>query len=135
MPHYTFELRDGSSQIEDATGVNLPDRQQAVRYAHQVARELMRCREKQTRTWRLDVYEDEGERLFEIPFVRIDETLAHLSPSVRAMMEDLCDRVRSLMEARSAAAATVRESRALVARSRGRPYLATTSGRRTIRDA
>jgi hypothetical protein len=48
-------------------------------------------------------------------------------------MEDLCDHCRSLNEVMSAASVTMRESRALVARSRGKPYLAAAFGQRTIR--
>jgi hypothetical protein len=48
-------------------------------------------------------------------------------------MVDLCYRCRLLQEAMSAASITMRESRALVARSRGKPYLAAAFGQRTIR--
>lgn len=128
---YTLELRDGSNWIEDE--VALPDRERAFEYARTVVRELMCCRERQTRTWRLDVYEDKGARVFEIPFAQLDETLSHLSPNGRETIVDLCDRCRSLKEAMSTAVVTMRESRALVARSQGKPYLAATFGQRTIR--
>jgi hypothetical protein len=134
MPTYTFELKDGSCGIADETGVNLPDREHALGYAIEVARELMGGREAQTRFWRLDVYEGGGERIFEIPFVRVDRTLDHLAPELRTVMEGLCDRHRSLKEANYAARVTVRESRALIAIARGKPYLATYAGERTIRD-
>jgi hypothetical protein len=133
MPVYTFELRDGDRAIQDTSGVRLPDRDRAFQYARDVARELMSCREAQTRSWRLDVYEGDGERIFELPFARIDPTLDHLVPETRTTVERMNDRYRSLREAMAAARVTVRESRALVARSRGRPYLATELGERTIR--
>jgi hypothetical protein len=133
MPLYTFELRDGSCGITDTAGVKFADRDQALCYAYGVIRELMSQCEQETRTWRLDVYEDHDRRLFEIPFARLDETLDHLSTPWRSKVEDLCNRSRSLREAYSAASATVRESRALVARSRGQPYLATDRGQRVIR--
>jgi hypothetical protein len=117
MPVYTFELRDGDRRIEDGSGVNLPDREHARRYARDVARELMSCREAQTRTWRLDVYDGSGERIFELPFASIDPTLDHLVPEMRTTVERMCDRYRSLREAIAAANFTVRESRALVALS------------------
>jgi hypothetical protein len=133
MPVYTFKLRDGSCEVQDEVGVNLPDREQALHYARDVARELMNCREPQTRTWLLGVYENRHERVFEIPFATIDGTLDHLAPELRSKVEDLCDRSRSLKEAISAARLTVRESRALVSRSRGKPYLAAKHGQKTIR--
>jgi|HubBroStandDraft_6_1064221.scaffolds.fasta_scaffold30432_3 hypothetical protein len=134
MPIYTFELHDGDHRVEDQTGVGLPDRARALAYAHDVARELMRCREPQARIWRLDVYE-EGERIYEVPFASIDRTLDHLRPELRATVEQSCERHRSVKEAIGAARVTARESRALVALSHGKPYLAAQSGKRTIRGA
>jgi hypothetical protein len=87
----------------------------------------------EARTWRLDVYEDKGARVFEIAFARFDEMFGHLAPKMRETMVDLRDRCRSLQEAMIAASITMRESRALVARSRGKPYLAAAFGKRTIR--
>jgi hypothetical protein len=133
MPLYTFELRDGSCGIQDLTGVALPDRDHALAYAHGVAHELMKGCERQARTWRLDVYENNSGRVYALPFASIDQTLDHLSAPLRSTVEELCDRTRSLSETISAAQVTVRESRALVARSRGRPYLATEAGQTTIR--
>jgi hypothetical protein len=93
----------------------------------------MSGREAETRFWRLDVYEDNNERIVEIPFASIDWTLDHLVPELRAIVEGLCDHRRSLKEANYAARVTLRESRALVAIARGKPYLATYAGERTIR--
>jgi hypothetical protein len=134
MPLYTFELRDGSLGIADTVGVSFADRDQAQCYAYEVIRELMGCCEEQTRTWRLDVYEVHDRRVFEIPFAQLDQTLDHLSPHWRTRIEDLCDRSRKVHEAFSVARVTMRESRALVARSRGRPYLATEGGKPIIRE-
>jgi hypothetical protein len=134
MPLYTFELRDGSSGIADTVGVSFADRDQALNYAYDVIRELMTQCERETRTWRLDVYEDHDQRVFEIPFARLDDTLDHLSARWRSKVEDLCNRSRSLREACTAASETVRESRALVAWSRGKPYLATDRGQKVIRE-
>jgi hypothetical protein len=133
MPRYTFDLRDGSSGTRDETGIELPDRDHALRYAHSVARELMSGRELQTRFWCLDVYEDNTTRVFGISFATVDQTLDHLAPELRTMMERICERRRALCEANHAAHITVRESRALVALSRGKPYLVTYAGQRTIR--
>lgn len=133
MPLYTFELRDGSRRIQDPIGVQLHDHFAAYDYACEVVRELMSGREGETRTWRLDVYEGTAARAFAIPFASVDPTLDHLLPELRATVERWCERSRSLQEAVSAARVTVRESRALVARSRGKPYLAAEYGETTIR--
>lgn len=58
MQVYTFELKDGGVPLsKDRSGVHLPDRDRAFRYALDVAHELMSCREAQTR---LDVYSVKG---------------------------------------------------------------------------
>jgi len=134
MPNYTFELRDGSGGIDDESGVALTDGVDALRYAQTVVRELMRSREAQTRTWRLDVYDEAGACVIELPFASIDPTLDHLRPELRAMVEKFCDRRRSVDEMIHTARGTVRESQALVARSRGNLYVAARSGEKTIRD-
>jgi hypothetical protein len=129
MPNYTFQLRDGSDPIEDDIGVTLTDRRDAYHYARGVVRELMSGRETQTRTWRLDVYENSAQRVFAITFASLDDTLDHLQPELRVLVEGLCDRHRSLREVEQNAE---RELRARQARARRKPYLITNLGRRTI---
>lgn len=133
MPLYTFKLRQGSAPLADDAGIHLPDREQALVYGKEVARELMQGREAKTRSWRLDIYENHGDRVFELPFAAIDPTLDHLVPEFRSTVERLSNAYRSWQETVHAARVTMRESRALVARSRGKPYLATFAGERTIR--
>jgi hypothetical protein len=133
MPIYAFELRDGSRPVIDNTGVRLAGREEAFAYAKEIVLELMSGCEAQTRSWRLDVYEAGEGLVFKIPFVLLDPTFAHLDKSWRETLERLCDGRRSLGEAVYTARATVRESRALVSRARGKPYLAASAGERTIR--
>src|SRR5215469_14553050 len=58
MAAYTFRLLDGCGEVEDETGVNFGHPDHAIRYARNVVHELMRNRELETRSWRLDVYEN-----------------------------------------------------------------------------
>ena len=58
MPTYTFKVLDGCGDVEDEAGVSFRHRDRAIRYARDVVHELMRNREVQTRSWRLDVYEN-----------------------------------------------------------------------------
>jgi len=134
MPRYTFKLRDDGDGVEDENGVNLPDAEVAYRYACDVVRELMNCRELRTRHWQLDVYQDENEKVFEIPFARLDRTLDHLKPPLRGLVEQTCERHRALRDVLHAATITVQEAKSLVTRSRGKPYLAADRGRKIIRD-
>lgn len=134
MPYYTFELRDGRGDLDDGTAVSFTDGAGALRYAQTVVQELSRCREAETRTWRLDVYNEDGERVIALPFASLDPTLDHLRPELRAMVERFCDRRRAVDEAIYAVSTTVRESQALVAQSRGKLYVAASAGEKTIRD-
>lgn len=133
MPVYTFDLRDGSDGVADREGIALRDPDHATDYALQVIRELLQGNELEARQWQLDVYEDGRQRIFSIPFASVDHSLDHLSPQLRRNLETCCDRARALKEAMSAARATIRESRAVVARSRRQPYLAAVRGKSTIR--
>jgi hypothetical protein len=134
MPIYTFKLYDGCGALEDRTGVALTDDQSAIRYARDVVHELMKHREVETRCWQLDVYEEGGKHVCEISFASVDPTLNHLSPELRAKVESLSEQKRFLSDARHALRVTLAESRALIARARGKPYLASRFGKPTIRD-
>jgi hypothetical protein len=134
MPRYTFRLRDDDTGVEDDTGVSLPDDDVAYRYACDVVHELMQRREQHTRSWQLQVYEAEERKVFEIPFARLDPTLDHLSAPLRDLVELNAQRVRSLKDTLCATRLTVQEATSLVARSRGKPYLAVVRGRKIIRD-
>lgn len=136
MPTYTFKLQDGCGGVEDETGVSFPDNDRAIRYAYDVVHELMRCRELETRSWRLGVYAS-GEAdspICEIPFASVDPSLDHLAPKLRTMVEAAAERMGGLREVIHSVQATVQESRALVARARGKPYLASRFGKPVIRN-
>ena len=94
----------------------------------------MNCRELRTRHWQLDVYEGDGKKVFEIPFVAIDPTLDHLTTAQRSLVEHGSRIIRSSKKTLYAARLTGREAGSLVARSRGKPYLAADRGRKVIRD-
>lgn len=133
MPVYTFKLRDGAGSVDDESGVVLRDRDLALDYAHDVVKELLKGQELEVRTWRLDVYEDEVLHVFAIPFATLDDTLDFCQPELRKTIELLAERQRALREVVHNARNTLREARALVAMSRGKPYLAAERGERTIR--
>jgi len=130
MPRYTFELHSDKSPVRDDAWFT--NRERACAHAQHVARELMYGCELRTRSWRLDVYEN-GECVSQLPFASVDETLDHLQPALRETVERSNDSLLGLHETLSSARATLRESRALVARSRGKPYLVTEGGEPTIR--
>src|SRR5262249_56410309 len=96
--------------------------------------ELMNQRGVRTRSLRIDVYENGAKKLFEILFASVDDTLNHLKPENRELVEMTALRRRLLQDTLRAAWITYRESQALVGRSRGKLYLAADHGQKTIRD-
>jgi hypothetical protein len=134
MPTYTFKLLDDGSGVTDDLGIRLPNTKAAHGYACDVAHELMDHREEATRSWRLDVYENGAKKLFEILVATVDDTLNHLKPDNRKLVETTAMRRRLLHDTFHAAWITCRESQALLARSRGKLYLAADRGEKTIRD-
>jgi hypothetical protein len=97
-PTYTFKLRDDSSGVVDDVGVALSDNASAYLYAQGVARELMRCREIQTRYWDLEVYRDGEGPLFDILFATVDPTLDHLRRELRSLVERVSGKKRALRD-------------------------------------
>jgi hypothetical protein len=133
VPTYTFTLRSDGCDVEDDVGITLTNNACAYRYARTVARELMRCRETQTRYWQIKVYRDGEGPLFDILFASVDPTLDHLRRELRALVERVCERKRALKDVVYACEVNLRESRSLLARSRGKPYLIAENGELIIR--
>jgi hypothetical protein len=133
MPRYYFDLRDGSRGYQDTTGVDLPDVQTAREYAQRVATELMKNREAQARHWRIHVQNERGEAVLDVPFIAHDLTLSHLSVQHRQAVHELSDRLHGLREAIEQARAVQLQARSLIAKSRGRPYLAADHGDGVLR--
>ena len=134
MATYTFTLRSDGCEVNDDVGIALTDNASAYQYARTVARELMRCRETQTRCWRIEVYRDGEGPLFDVLFASVDPTLDHLRCELRALVESASEKRRALKDAVYACQASLRESRSLLARSRGKPHLIAENGEITIRD-
>jgi hypothetical protein len=127
---YTFELHDGGRPIRDDTSFAV--RELALAHADTVVLELMKHCEPESRSWRLDVFE--GDMLVrQLLFASVDPTLDHLDPALRMTVGQSNATLLASMEAQSSARVTRRETRALAARSRGKPYLATERGEPTIR--
>jgi hypothetical protein len=129
MPRYYFNLRDGGGGVTDPEGTDLPGRAAAKAYAAQVATELMGRAEVKRRHWQLDVSDGAGKVLFSVPFAAVDTTIDHLAPTTRSLIEQLCRNRRELGEAVFEARLAALKSKATIARSKGKPYLAAHLGR------
>jgi uncharacterized protein DUF6894 len=133
VPTYTFTLRGDGRDNSDDMGIALADNASAYGYACTVARELMRCRETQTRYWRIKVYRDGQGPVFDVLFASVDPTLDHLRRELRALVESVSEKTGALKDVLYACEMSLRESRSLLARSRGQPYLIAENGEVTIR--
>jgi Domain of unknown function (DUF6894) len=128
---YTFKLRGDGRDVNDNVGIALADNASAYGYARTVARELMRCREAQTRYWHIKVYRDGEGPLFDILFASVDPTLDHLRRELRVLVERVSERKRALKDVVYACELNLRQSRSLLARSRGKPFLIAENGELT----
>jgi hypothetical protein len=99
MPRYFFNLNDGRKIIPDLEGTELPDDDSARAHAAQVARELARNREEETRSWRLAVCDAQGTLRFELLFASMDEAISRLPPVIRFMFDDAGGSTASFNEA------------------------------------
>jgi hypothetical protein len=126
-------LRSEGCEVDDDVGVALTDNASAYQYARKVARELMRCRETQTRYWQIKVYRDGEGPLFDVLFASVDPTLDHLRRESRSLVETVSEKKRALKDVVYACELSLRESRSLIARSRGKPHLIAENGEVTIR--
>ena len=129
VPTYCFHLKTGSDgTIVDTDGTDLPDDRSAREHAEAIARELMAHREPRTRSWRLDVRDNDGLPCFDLLFARFDDTLSHLTPDLRASLENLCASSASFAEAIHAMKLTLLDIKATIARAEGALYLAAVNG-------
>jgi hypothetical protein len=99
MPRYFFNLNDCLKIIPDLEGTELPDDDSARAHAVQVARELARNREHDTRSWSLAVCDEEGTLRFELLFASMDEAISRLPSALRFMFADAGGSMASLNEA------------------------------------
>jgi len=86
MPTYHFHLRTKDGTVLDPDGTELPNQALALGHARMVAAELMQYREPRTRYWRLDVYDGDGRRCFDLVFATADPSIRHLTPELRRLV-------------------------------------------------
>jgi len=88
MPRYFFNLNDGEKIIPDLEGTELPDDDSARAHATQVARELARNREQETRSWRLAVCDAHGTLCFELLFASMDDSISRSPAAIGFLTDD-----------------------------------------------
>ena len=130
MQAFYFHLRAGDHRILDEEGEELPDARAARDHAIQVVRELMRARESRTRHYRLDVCDQDGGLVAEVPFATVDPTLNHLQTDLKRLVERLTDTRREFYETLVDTDRLRLELRAMRFRLRGKPYVVARKGQR-----
>lgn len=98
MPIFHFNLKADNATYVDPVGTDLRDEREALDHARQVARELMRCQELRTRSWRLQICDAEHKPCIELPFAGIDPATAHVLSSPSSPV-DIERRQRGLLAA------------------------------------
>ena len=61
----------------------------------------MRARESRTRHYRLDVCDEDGDLVAEVPFATVDPTLNHLQPDLKRLVERLSETRREFFETKA----------------------------------
>jgi hypothetical protein len=128
MSLFYFNLRDGTDGIQNSDGIDLPDRDAAYWEAEQIADELMRNTKRRPRHWQLQIRDADDRLVFEMPFAAVDRTLANFEPGERRLIERHAEIARALLETQHRSRMLIRRSRAIMARSKKRPYLAACQG-------
>lgn len=95
---YFFRLKAQDTILTDLDGVDLADEHAALAHARAVAGELMRNRERECRSWRIEVLDDTLSVQFELMFASFDGSLGHLAPHLRQSVERACRSFGSLSD-------------------------------------
>ena len=125
MTHYYFNLWTSTQLLLDPDGTALPDETAAMAHARAVARDLMRNRATKTRSWRLDVRDDDGRRCFSVLFASVDDTVP---PELRAAIIDGSAKTATLRDAIHEVRLSLLQVRATMAKADRQPYLAAVDG-------
>ena len=116
MPVYHFILKPiWKSPLIDRDGEELPDDTAAYAHAVEVAREIMRNREANCRSYRLEVRNENLETCFEILFASVDETLEDLPVDFRNPIIEAARNMASLNETVGQVRRTLSNARETVA--------------------
>jgi hypothetical protein len=117
MPLFYFTLKAGQKTIPDPEGQELADMSAARLHALVVARQLMRHREKESRSWRIQVCDDYLQPLFEVFFAEIDESFEGTPQHLQAAIEDVARMVAALDDCMVAMRVTLSDARAILVRA------------------
>jgi hypothetical protein len=130
MPLYYFNLNHRDGTTPDCDGTDLPDDAAAGLHAGAVARELLRHREAKRRSWCLQVCDAARAPLFELLFADVDPSLDHLSPELKASLNDVSLKASRMNDSIKDVRASIHQLRGTLACADGLPWLAAINGKR-----
>ena len=130
MPRYYFNLKHRAGLVPDPEGTDLSDANAARTYAAEVVRELLRHREAERRTCRLQVCDADHKPLFEVLFADFDDTLNHLSPELKANLKGVYLNAGRMNDTIDEVRATLHQLKGTLARADRLPRLVSIDGRR-----
>jgi len=130
MPRYYFNLKDRAGFVPDLEGTDLTDAGAARTYAAEIVRELLRHREAERRSCRLEVCDADHKPLFEVLFADLDDTLNHLSPELKANLKGVYRNAGRMNDTINDVRATLHQLKGTLARADHMPWLAAIDGRR-----
>jgi hypothetical protein len=121
MPTYFYNLQTHDRIIRDPEGTDFPSQYLAWEHGRDVARELMQHRESVTRSWRLDVYDDDGTLCFDVVFATVDDAVLGLPPELRRSVQDVHTKSASLIEVMHRTKLMLSQLKATIARTESFP--------------
>jgi hypothetical protein len=130
MATYHFDLLAADQLFLDCDGTDLADDGAAVAHASRVACEMMKGNAPAKRHWRLRVSDSEHTVISDLLFASVDGTLDHFTPQLRQTIENVCREYAGVRETIAKLDMSIRETRAVMARRHGKPFLATIGDRR-----
>ncbi|HUI98050.1 MAG TPA: hypothetical protein VLX44_19995 [Xanthobacteraceae bacterium] len=133
MPRCYFHLRAEGKIVRDPIGTDCLDVAAAYDKATDVALDLMRNSDGNTRLWSLRVVHEHGETMFDLYFADIAAGLDGERPyGAHELTAETGRRLTALSDAVHQARRTIAESRILLARARGKPQLVHNSAYRPL---
>jgi hypothetical protein len=132
MPLYHFNLRNGCGDVLDPEGTELPDVAAARDYGCALVSELIFRNEALRRHGRLVVRDANDRWLFELAFLDFDEAVRRCGPAMQRLIAQTCENRLALDQLKFESRMALLSAKAMLARSKSRPYLAADHGRSVL---
>jgi hypothetical protein len=130
VPTFYFRLKNGRYIANESEAEVFSSEAEAQAYGCLIARDLMRHREAATRSWRLQICNQDRIPVSEILFASIDESLAHCPANLRLSIERVSKQTASLSDTIADLRVSLLRMQATLARADKALHLAALDGAR-----